>query len=378
MKSQDIAVMTAVNASIQRATREEPASPWVINLRAAMTSLRRDIAPLVGHEELRVYEIARLEEGRPRHRLRAGYFANRAAAEAILPAVRLTYPAAFATPAMREDLLQVGDFDLAALAEPAPVELDADESADLADAIVLELLEDASSRKGEAEANVSIGSRDVAALSLACTPATVESADESKVPTAAMEAEPEWFALELVRTPVRPAPDSLAALDIFSAYELYVIKTRNEQGELYSVRLGFFRERISASQVASYIRGAYPNVEIAPVSSDEQKKRVKIRTEAEEDVGIDTVVLHAPDTNVIELARGQDPASDGVFERPARQWNERHLRIRQAQDAWSTAGRGSAPGGPLRNGDSPDAASQAESVQPPRRSAQALIPARAR
>ena len=312
MKNQDLAVLAAVDASIQMAGREEAARPWVINLRAAMTSLRSDVAPLAEHQELRVYEIARLEEGRPRHRLRAGFFGTRAAAEAILPAIRRAYPAAFAAPAMREDLVHAGGFDLAALAPSTPIERDDDDHEVAAD-VVLELLEDAPQpAEVESDAPASTSTEVAAALGLASDPAAPDVAPRSEGPAPTSEIEPEWFALELLTTSVRPAPQSLPTLDIFSAYELYVIKLRNDAGPVYSVRLGFFRERISASQVASYIRGAYPDVRIAPVAGDEQQKRVRIRTEPEEEVGIDTVVLHAPDSNVIELAQARHGKPPGA------------------------------------------------------------------
>jgi hypothetical protein len=83
------------------------------------------------------------------------------------------------------------------------------------------------------------------------------------------------------------------------AYALYTVEIERAQQRLYAVRLGFFRERISAGQVASYVCATFPEVTIVAVTAAEQA-HYSVLERANALVSFE---LSAPDSNVIELTR---------------------------------------------------------------------------
>jgi len=313
MKSETAAVAAAKGPArhgAPAASERVAQTPWVVNLRAAMTSLRAAVAPLPGLERLRVYEVAQIEDGRPRHRLRVGLFACRRDAEDALKIIRATYPTAFAAPAARDDLAQCGAGELTAasaraLATTTPASPRAMPRALIA-TDVLELLEPQRARTSA----VSTRAADVhrssnaatshLALSLATddAPTAAGTATDRLANPAALDDGAEWFALELVASS-KPSPARLPRLDIFAAYALYTVEIERDEQRLYAVRLGFFRERVSAGQVASYVRSTFPDVAIVGVSAAEQGHySVLERADA-----LASFELCAPESNVIELTR---------------------------------------------------------------------------
>ncbi|HSN73131.1 MAG TPA: SPOR domain-containing protein [Steroidobacteraceae bacterium] len=297
------------------------ASPWVINLRAAMTPLRAETAPVAGLEHLRIYDIASDEEGRPRHRLRVGFFASRADAESAIAVIRRDYPAAFATLAIREDLARLGDFQwqvptaAEAVAADDAAQLN---SADLDSGAVLTLLE-----AGDEPARGSIQRADSGSAP-PVAPAELRLVTESPAsgvidvpPQAATpEEQADWFALELVMSTQPLDASALPSLDIFALYSLYSVAGVQGSDQRHSIRLGFFRERISASQVASYVRYAFPDVKIVPVAAGERATHCATQTSSEDTHAITSVELQAPQSNVIELARSR-PQTSNAGSRPA-------------------------------------------------------------
>lgn len=68
-------------------------------------------------------------------------------------------------------------------------------------------------------------------------------------------------------------PIDLAAvppLAIFSAYTLYTVEGSRDGRKWYGLRLGFFKDAISAKQVASYVRSEFTSVAVIPVSTQER------------------------------------------------------------------------------------------------------------
>ena len=62
----------------------------------------------------------------------------------------------------------------------------------------------------------------------------------------------------------------LPPLAIFDAYTLYRAKVRHEGTTWHALRLGFFQDRVSADQVAAYIRSDFADVDIVGVGSAER------------------------------------------------------------------------------------------------------------
>jgi hypothetical protein len=92
-------------ASLPEKTRLGGPGPFVINLSASGAPI--DLLPakrIAGFGNAHVYQIQRVEDGRPRFRLRLGPFANEDEADAALPKVRDIYPSALTATADAEDL----------------------------------------------------------------------------------------------------------------------------------------------------------------------------------------------------------------------------------------------------------------------------------
>lgn len=76
---------------------------FVINLCASMAPVQVPGKSLPGLESYRLYQVARMEDGRTRHRLRLGFFADENEAGMVLASVRAQYPTAFTTCLCDED-----------------------------------------------------------------------------------------------------------------------------------------------------------------------------------------------------------------------------------------------------------------------------------
>ncbi len=76
---------------------------FVINLCASIAPVRLDGNNIPGLENYRLYQVARNEDGRTRHRLRLGFFTSEKHAESVLTVVRQQYPTAFTACLCDED-----------------------------------------------------------------------------------------------------------------------------------------------------------------------------------------------------------------------------------------------------------------------------------
>ena len=76
---------------------------FVINLCASIAPVSTTGRNIPGLENYRLYQVARVEDGRTRHRLRLGFFTNEAHAERVLTVVRQQYPTAFTASLSEED-----------------------------------------------------------------------------------------------------------------------------------------------------------------------------------------------------------------------------------------------------------------------------------
>jgi len=95
---------------------------FVINLCASIAPVRLDGNNIPGLENYRLYQVARNEDGRTRHRLRLGFFVSESHAESVLTVVRQQYPTAFTACLCEEDRRFARGFlpDSAAAGQPKP------------------------------------------------------------------------------------------------------------------------------------------------------------------------------------------------------------------------------------------------------------------
>ncbi len=93
---------------------------FVINLCASIAPVSTTGRNIPGLENYKLYQVARVEDGRTRHRLRLGFFTNEAHAERVLTVVRQQYPTAFTTSLSDEDRRFARGYLPASAPAPAP------------------------------------------------------------------------------------------------------------------------------------------------------------------------------------------------------------------------------------------------------------------
>jgi hypothetical protein len=93
---------------------------FVINLCASIAPVSTTGRNIPGLENYKLYQVARVEDGRTRHRLRLGFFTNEAHAERVLTVVRQQYPTAFTASLSDEDRRFTRGYLPASTPAPAP------------------------------------------------------------------------------------------------------------------------------------------------------------------------------------------------------------------------------------------------------------------
>ncbi len=92
---------------------------FVINLCASIAPIQAAGKTIPGFESYKLYQVARNEDGRTRHRLRLGFFTSEADAEDVLASVRDNYPTAFVTSLSDEDRRHTRGYVPTARSKPA-------------------------------------------------------------------------------------------------------------------------------------------------------------------------------------------------------------------------------------------------------------------
>jgi hypothetical protein len=86
------------------------------------------------------------------------------------------------------------------------------------------------------------------------------------------ESQEKCFAIQLAVSEQPVNLDAMPHLDIFEAYRLYSIATVDSGKITHSLRIGFFREEVSANAVAGYLRTFFPSPSIVRISLAEQAR----------------------------------------------------------------------------------------------------------
>jgi hypothetical protein len=96
--------------------------PFVINLSVSSAPITLPVKGITGGQHVHVYQVQRMEDRRPRYRLRLGPFVNEDEADAVLKKVRDIYPGALTATADADDMRAIASLRAKADALRAPAE----------------------------------------------------------------------------------------------------------------------------------------------------------------------------------------------------------------------------------------------------------------
>lgn len=265
------------------------AALYIINLISSTTPMALEVPDARELEGFAVFRSRRVEDGRDRFRLHLGYFESREDAQRVLPIVRAHYPAAWIALAPPDSMSSLDDTSVAQFKfirqkRPVPARALAPAPRAAKPTPVAAALVARRSTPVSATLVASPSSRTINRVPM--TPAQVlqllESAPRMRAPVARSHppGEPQAgsfatgqkFAVQLVwsTTPVQAA--RVPQLAIFEAYTLYAVQVERAGRRWYGLRLGFFKDPLSARQVALYARSDFSAAAVIPVSDRECDK----------------------------------------------------------------------------------------------------------
>ncbi len=140
------------------------------------------------------------------------------------------------------------------------------------------------------------------------------------------DSQEKWFAIQLAASDQPVNLDAMPHLDIFEAYRLYSVANAGSGKIVHSLRIGFFREQVSAEAVAGYLKTFFAAPSVLRISAAEQlrfkdapsHRAANVRSEAKvvefsqarerAKAIIPTVTMEVPTP-----ARSTDPGSTGSF-----------------------------------------------------------------
>jgi hypothetical protein len=220
--------------------------PFVINLCTSPVPISLPDKDFLGGCHAAIFQSQRAEDGRPRHRLRMGPYAEEADADAELLKVRARYPGAMTARADEQDLRLIANLRIAAKAprvKAPPVKAPPVEAPPV----------EAPPVKAPAIATVA-PPRDLFTLEL-----------EEDAPSA-------WFAIQLAQAPEAFVLEAVPPHEIFSAYRLYSVACMEARSIVHALRLGFFADESSALAVTGHLAAAYEKTTILRVSVAEHRR----------------------------------------------------------------------------------------------------------
>ena len=98
---------------------------------------------------------------------------------------------------------------------------------------------------------------------------TIRALTSSEMEDAAQE---KWFAVQLAVSEQPVNLDAMPRLDIFEAYRLYSVATAGSGKIVHSLRLGFFKEAVSAEAVSGYLKTFFGSPTIMRISVAEHAR----------------------------------------------------------------------------------------------------------
>jgi hypothetical protein len=270
------------------------AALYIINLSSSTTPMALEVPDAPELEGFAVFRSRRVEDGRDRYRLHLGYFESREEAQRVLPAVRAQYPASWVALAPADSMGSLDDTNVAQFKfirqkKPQPVakpHIPAPEPirATSVKATLVAPRNAPVSRRPVTTAAAPTPAPTVSRVPM--SPAQVlqllESAPRTRThiaparppsePAEGSFAQGQRFAVQLVWATTPVHANRVPQLAIFEAYTLYSVQVERAGRRWYGLRLGFFKDPLSARQVALYARSDFSAAAVVPVSDRECDK----------------------------------------------------------------------------------------------------------
>jgi hypothetical protein len=318
--------------------------PFVINLTTSSAPIGLPAKSVAGCEHAQMYQLQRIEDRRPRYRLRVGPFASEDEADAILKIVRDIYPGALTATADSEDLRAIANLQPKAVSPPpvakapaavvppppvakAPAAVVPPPPVAKAPAAVVPpplvakpaaaVVKPAAAMAPLVAAPPVLTVEQKVAVRVPAARPPVAGVPPFKAPASAVppagpvyklstplpdlestqtvraltqlelndEQASRWFVIQLSLSEEAFDPETVPNLDIFSLYRLYCVAGIDQGRIVHALRLGFFSEEIAASAVASYLGAFYDKPVIKRVSSAERQRFADQSLKARKDVG---------------------------------------------------------------------------------------------
>ena len=204
-----------IEPTVLKAWGQTRAGLFVINVCASKAPLTLVNAP-GGFRSYKFYQVSRVENGIRHYRLRLGFFVTPTEAEIALARIRERFPSAF----------------------------------------ISRLIETSGRRSAQAKPVV-----------LADSTQTVRALTQPELDN---PNQPAWYAVQLAQSDQPPNLEAMPRLDVFAAYSLYSV---TQPGPFrHALRLGFFREEVSANALCGYLKTFFSAPSVVRVSVAEQAR----------------------------------------------------------------------------------------------------------
>jgi hypothetical protein len=286
---------------------------FIITLKSSATPIALEALRSRELQGMVVFHSRQVQDRQERFRLHLGYFETEAAANRALEFVRQQYPQAWVGPAPKTGMGSLDDTGVAKFRVLRPVVAEAPEPAPqppvlrapAAPAPAARPLKPAS----QAMPSAMPSPRPTAprpSLSAGPAPARAPAPAPATAPAAAPREKrgAQYYAVQLVWS-LRPVDRRrVAKLAIFAGYRLYEVQTTRDGRRWYGLRLGFFRDGLSARLVAQYARSDFRDSAVVPVSLRERERSAQAESVMGERVAPNRASGGAP-----ELALAQTPGA---------------------------------------------------------------------
>ena len=298
---------------------------YIINLISSTMPMALEVPDVPELEGFAVFRSRHVEDGRDRFRLHVGYFESPEDAKRVLRSVRGRYPAAWISLAPHDSMGSLDDTSVAQFKfirqtrTAAPARPRVPESKPAAPVAMTATLVSAGSHNHPMQARRPMTPAQVLQLlesaprAAAHRAAAVRAPGQEPAPAVLINAQK--FAVQLVWSTKPVQASVVPQLAIFEAYSLYTVQVERAGRRWYGLRLGFFKDPLSARQVALYARSDFAAAAVVPVSDRECGKAAAAAAVAQSVLGA-PVVPKSRTSGSDEIILNEDKPARAAVSRP--------------------------------------------------------------